>query len=430
MSQTVVAYTFAPWEHALAVLRFVAPLQTAGITLLRGNVGMEVDIEKVSQADWILMQRDFPHDQDAYTQILERAHAEGKPVILDLDDLLLELPENHPDINPNLDSNVLFPILRGLIEVDAVTASTAPLCETLRVFNPNTWLLPNYLIDPPWRLRPPGPAREPGTPVIIAYIGGGSHRPDLEMVAPALLNILERYGPGVRAHFYGVQPPESLLNNPSVAWTALDLRDYAQFASYLYALQADIFIAPLVDNLFNRCKSAVKFLEYSACGTPGIYSRLEPYEHLVDHEVNGLLATTPQEWEADLALLVESPELRHKLGEGAQKTVRSGWLLSQNASTWAQTYGKIGARPVKDHGDWARSLKIVQLGHAWQSQLLERIASQEFARQALQDQLASQEQRIQALQVQIAEAQTSPARKLASAFQPLVAALRRLAPRK
>ncbi len=420
MSQTVVAYTFAPWEHALAALRFVAPLQAAGITLLRGNVGKEVDLEKISQADLVLMQRDFPHFQDAYTQILNRAHSEGKPVILDLDDLLLELPEDHPDRKATQEAGVLFPILRGLIQADAVTASTVPLCNYLHGFNPNTFLLPNYLIDSSWRLRPARQAREPQAPVIVAYAGGGSHGPDLATVASALLNILERYGRRVRLHFYGTEPPENLLEHPSVQWTPLDLRDYAQYAGYLYDLQADIFIAPLADNLFNRCKSAVKFLEYSACGAPGIYSRLEPYERLVEHKVNGLLAATPQEWEDGLALLVESPDLREELGERAQGTVSSGWLLSQNAFQWAQTYGKICALPAKENNDQALAVRVLQLGHGWQSQLLERLAAQERERQGLQTQIASQEQTIQALQAQLAEVQRGPVWKLARGLQALV----------
>ena len=44
--------------------------------------------------------------------------------------------------------------------------------------------------------------------------------------------------------------------------------DYKDFATFFQTQSADIFIAPLVDNIFNQCKSPIKFFEYSALGVP------------------------------------------------------------------------------------------------------------------------------------------------------------------
>ena len=45
----------------------------------------------------------------------------------------------------------------------------------------------------------------------------------------------------------------------------------------LASLGLDLALAPLEDNLFNRCKSNLKFLEYGACGYPVIASDIECY---------------------------------------------------------------------------------------------------------------------------------------------------------
>ena len=43
-------------------------------------------------------------------------------------------------------------------------------------------------------------------------------------------------------------------------------------------LNADIGLAPLEINDFNRAKSDLKILEYAVCGIPGVYTDIEPYK--------------------------------------------------------------------------------------------------------------------------------------------------------
>ena len=109
------------------------------------------------------------------------------------------------------------------------------------------------------------------------------------------------------------------------------------FARYFSKQNIDIFIAPLRNNLFNRCKSCIKFLEYSALGTPGVYSRIAPYEGIVVHGENGFLASSPQEWEAYLGILIKDHILRRSMGNAAQDTVKR-MLLSDHAHEWGTVY--------------------------------------------------------------------------------------------
>ena len=82
-----------------------------------------------------------------------------------------------------------------------------------------------------------------------------------------------------------------------------ELWSYKEFATYFQSQDVDIFIAPLEDNLFNRCKSSVKFLEYSCLGVPGIYSNIDPYSIVIKNNFNGLLAYTNDEWKNSLRKL-------------------------------------------------------------------------------------------------------------------------------
>jgi glycosyltransferase involved in cell wall biosynthesis len=171
-------------------------------------------------------------------------------------------------------------------------------------------------------------------------MGGNSHVPDLEYISPVLLGLMERYPQRIRFHFFGAKPPEQMAALVQVKWTPFMACSYKDFAAFFQTQTADIFIAPLVDNLFNRCKSPIKFFEYNALGVPGVFSRLETYTDVVVHGQNGLLASSLDDWTNALIQLIEDKELRYSLAGNAQETIRSNWLLSQNAFRWKETFQK------------------------------------------------------------------------------------------
>jgi glycosyltransferase involved in cell wall biosynthesis len=395
--KTVAAYTFAPWEHALAMLRIVSPLKHAGLELLRGVEAGRVDTAKAAEADLILLQRDFPHSRAAFEEILSIAQEKKVPLVLDLDDLLLELPPDHPDKAAHQDSGVLLPILGGILQVDAVTVSSVPLRDYLLRFNPNVFLLPNYLDEDIWSLQaPPGPQHA----LVIGYMGGNSHRPDLDFVLPALQAVLEEHE-RLKLHFYGLQPPQALRDDSRVIWTPVESSSYAEFAAHFSNQHWDILIAPLKDNLFNRSKSAVKFLEYSALGVPGVYSRILPYERLVQDGVNGLLAARMQDWQEGLNRLIESSTLRRRIGSRAQETLRRNWLISQHAGAWAETYQRLSVdlETIRSRQAGRRNtLQALKQTERWYQELLERLSEQQERLQAVQHALHQKELELQNLQ--------------------------------
>jgi hypothetical protein len=144
----VVVYTTAPWEHALAVLRFVGPANLCGVELIKGTPNPN----SLLDADLILIQRDFPRNIDATLQILQKGREFGKPVVYDLDDLLIALPEDHPDRLAHYYTSALIPILNTIMQSDAVTVSTPKLSEYLTPLNPHIWVLPNYLNEDVWNI--------------------------------------------------------------------------------------------------------------------------------------------------------------------------------------------------------------------------------------------------------------------------------------
>lgn len=335
-------YSLDPLTAACPHLRVAGPAADAHakIEVIEGASWKEgsLDVSFPDEADVILIQRDFPRQEAQYDKVVRWARSRGKPVAYELDDLLLELPWEHPE--KEYYDSARAQMLQAIVDADAVVASTQGIADYVRRFNPNTWLLPNYLDDQIWELRQV--PKDRSSWVILGYMGGmtRTHLPDLEPVVPILKKLLQRYPDEVRLRFWGLVPPE-LAGLPNVEFREETFPDYTAFADYFSKQECDVFIAPLRDNLFNGCKSWIKFLEYSALGAPGVYSRLEPYEALVVHGENGFLASTAAEWEIALGRLIEDRHLRVSIGQAAQETVRRRFLLSKHAHEWGIVYRAI-----------------------------------------------------------------------------------------
>src|SRR5574340_591567 len=332
---------------ALSVLRVLGPAELGGLRIVNGVVNGAINVNAAKDGDIVILQRDVAKHYDIFEEIITHARAEGKPVVFDLDDLLFELPENHPDRISGFYVEALLPMLQAVIEADLVTVATEPLKEYLLPYNNNIVVVPNYLNDRLWKLKKIDSSAAKDDIITIGYMGGHSHRPDLLMVLPALKIILEKYPQRIRFHFWGIEPPDDLIPFSRVDWYPPPRYEYADFAQYFQTQFADIVIAPLGDNLFNNCKSPIKYLEYSANGMPGVYSRVTPYANIITHGEDGFLAGSTEEWVDALSTLIEQKDIRHKFIENAQAKIRENWLLSKNYHSQVEIYRNLCC------GNWA-----------------------------------------------------------------------------
>ena len=331
----LLVYTTGPQDQALSILRYGAAARALGWQVILGKEGVDtIYVERVAQADVVLIQRDFPRFFKAYRKVLHAAHAAGKPILYDIDDLAFALPESHP--TRRVYEDCLGGMLHAVLYADLVVTSTELLRTFLLPFNPHIVVFPTVLPDDLWQIRLPQSINQT-VPLRIGYMGSRTHLPDLEYVVPVLQDILTELEERVQLHFWGCSPPADLSEHPQVIMHA-DIDNYAQFAANLGIASVDLWLAPLVENDFNRCKSAIKFWEYAATGVPGIYSRLEPYTAVVRHGENGLLAGNLEEWQTAIRQLANNPQLRQDLAHNATDDLRRHGLLSQHLSTWERIY--------------------------------------------------------------------------------------------
>jgi GT2 family glycosyltransferase/glycosyltransferase involved in cell wall biosynthesis len=325
-------------SSACARLRVLDPVAAA-----RGTIRLDwyagpaearaaFDRGALAAVDLILVQRFFPHPRNA--DLLERVLGGRVPVVYETDDLLTELPPTNP--HAALARECAPWIERMLREARAVTVSTPELARALaRAGAPEPHVLPN-LVD--LRLFPFH--QRSGSPVTLGYSGTPTHSADLERIEPALWRAAQRLGSRVRFWFQGCITP-SLARLPGATYVEMQ-RDYAGYARVLSGSPLDVGLAPLADHPFNRCKSAIKWLEYAACGVPGVFAALAPYQSVVRDGETGLLAgDDPDAWYEAICALALDAGLRRRIAAAARREVEARFALEGGAGAFAQTWERL-----------------------------------------------------------------------------------------
>lgn len=406
------------FEDACAYLRLLSPAKLLGIKVIEGRENNQNTYpERAKEGDLVFIQRDFPRDLPAYDKVLELARKQHKPVVFDIDDLLFFLPENHPERISHHYTEALLPMLEALTEADLISVTTPTLKTYLEPFNKNIFVVPNYFDDTIWNLKKPV-LKNNNEPIIIGYMGGESHQPDIEFITPALEEILKKYPQKLRLVFWGIKPSNKLTAYSQVQWLPAHSYNYPAFAQYFQTQEADIVIAPLVDNIFNAAKSPLKFFEYSSIGAPGVYSNLDPYQQVITHGENGFLASTLEEWRFYLEALIQNAELRHRMAIKAQQTIHDRWLLSQNLGQWKNIYENAPSQ--KNEGAESISIGFIKSINRQYYSFIKR-NSQEIPVQEEPNQKKYQE--IQAMSFELAVIKSSVEWKIALVFKKMRTAL-------
>ena len=160
----------------------------------------------------------------------------------------------------------------------------------------------------------------------IGYFSGSiSHNENFELIKPAIKEVLDNY-PFVELHIVGhldipqdmKQYTQRIVVHEYVDWKALP-----QLIS-----QVDINLAPLVDSVFNRAKSEIKWIEAALVKVPTIASHIGAFADMMIDGQTGLLAKD-SEWKEKLESLILSADLRRELAENAYAFVLENCSLDK-----------------------------------------------------------------------------------------------------
>lgn len=271
--------------------------------------------------------------------------AAGKLVVYDADDDVFTAAETHRRVELGWTEGKTYEQLEqerfqriwAMQQCDGVTVSTQRLATIVRSFTTKPVIVVPNAIDLVWfRGVVRATTRQiPG--VTIGWAGGRRHDRDVEDMATAWGSIARRF-PSTRFVVQGHQPPVILDHVPferiaRLPWMALE--------TYPSGLaQIDIGCCAVADTPFNRPKSNIKAMEYSAAGAAVVASPTL-YAGLVDDGYSGFIAGSAGEWEDALAQLVEQHATRKMMAKRLLKTVERKHSLDGNLWRWPSSWQAI-----------------------------------------------------------------------------------------
>lgn len=315
------ACTFARLVTPMSALQAAGKIEYTFVTLfLRSIPTLPRLLRNVRNWDVIWMLR--PHHY-VMLPVIREARRLAKPVFVDIDDWLLELPADLSDSAYFMNRPCQETIRAALRYATAITTSTEVIAERCAALGLRAHVVPNSVDCTRFTRQP----RADNT-LTIGFCGSPSHYLDMPLIMPGLRDLLRRYPEHIRVVSMGCPMPE-LRGLPG--YTHHDPVAPAEYPQALSDLRLDIGLAPLHDTFFNNAKSDIKYLEYAATGAATIASPVPPYRANV-REDRGVLvdANTPEAWFAAMRRLVEDPQLRQHLATNAYE-----WVHAERSSASA-----------------------------------------------------------------------------------------------
>lgn len=191
-------------------------------------------------------------------------------------------------------------------------------------------------------------AEEPGT-IKILWQGGSAHYEDWHPLREALGRITAKY-PQVHWVIWGMLFSWATELIPAHRYTYVNWCDYSEYKLRLCMVGHDISLAPLTDNVFNRCRSGIKFYEASVLKKPAatLAQNTASYRDEVIDGETALLFKTPEEFEAKLSLLIEDAAERQRLAANAKDWVSENRDAMKKVPEMVQWWEEIRAeRPIE-----------------------------------------------------------------------------------
>lgn len=249
--------------------------------------------------------------------------------VYELDDYLPNLPLKNAH-REHMPKDILKTVRRGLGMVDRFVVSTPALAEAFAGLHGDIRVAENRLPPHWWEHLPAGSERKQrqGGKPRIGWAGGVSHTGDLELIADVVRELADEvewvfmgmYPFALRQHIHQFQPGVPIDHYPA-ALAALDL---------------DLALAPVEQNLFNECKSNLRLLEYGACGYPVIASDVRCYQGNLPVT---LVKNRYRDWIGAIREHLADPAASAAKGAALRDVVRRDWMLTgSNLDRWREAW--------------------------------------------------------------------------------------------
>jgi glycosyltransferase involved in cell wall biosynthesis len=103
-------------------------------------------------------------------------------------------------------------------------------------------------------------------------------------------------------------------------------------------MQFDIGIMPLPDDDWSKGKCGFKALQYMALKIPAVTSDVGANSKIIQHDIDGLLCKTEDDWKLALTSLIENSDRRKQMGERGREKVVNNYSVVSNSSNFLSLF--------------------------------------------------------------------------------------------
>lgn len=177
----------------------------------------------------------------------------------------------------------------------------------------------------------PGPGHGGGD-ITIGWIGSPATTLYLAMLEGVFKTLKKKYG-FLKFKFIG--PGKKALLD-----TGFERVDWNYDTEVAELRSLDVGIMPMPDNEWTRGKLGCKMLQYMALGIPAVVSFTPTNAEMIINGENGFFVSDEKEWVDILSTLIDSRELRERVGQRARETILERCDLRKNADRLADIFTK------------------------------------------------------------------------------------------
>jgi len=321
--------------HDVAHIRLFLPLQ---LLADEGQILLTKDVsyEGYEESDVFIIQRTW-----SYSLTINKAETFIKMIKLKNKKLIYEIDDNLLD-NQNimsLSKKIIYLLAKN---ADMIITSTPELKKRFLNISNNIIVISNFL-DSRLLYERRNVFRK-NEKIIIGYMGTATHQKDFHMIKLPLMRVLQKYKSKICLEIVGSLEDESVIQfMPNTSIKILNkVKDYFSFWEWMNNnCFWDIGIAPLKYSEFTKCKSDIKYLDYSALGIAGIYSNHPAYENSIKDRETGLLVDNNcDSWQIAIEELIRNDELRNSIRNSAHNDLWKNRILQNNVNLWLDVINK------------------------------------------------------------------------------------------
>jgi glycosyltransferase involved in cell wall biosynthesis len=312
----VVGGLYEPAHNQLCFYNYFEKVAGKGQISWRPVYEPYVLAEDIAENDVVIFSR--PRSE-AVLPLFDECEKLGIPTLVMIDDNWFAAGEELPEYkllfsrgNPGFEA-----FIECLGRADAVLLYNKTLEEDVKPYAGNVIRIsPNVALD----LFPELEKEEDRKTFLAGY--AGSIRRDIPAFR-ALAKFAQKHE-DVRLFLMGHEIPPEWSDLPKDRLRFIPYQfNYPGYARTVSLLGADLMLAPLDETRFSASKCPNKYLEISAAGAAGIYSRVLPYTDYVEEGKNGLLVENEDDaWLEAMEKLYRDRALVRNISEEARRTIR------------------------------------------------------------------------------------------------------------